>query len=105
MQSKGTSAESNAAMEGFCMTELSADAQHTLEAFYALHTRGGGERQTHTDRAIELRSGLNSSRVSAALEELTLGGYIVPGMAPWVGRATLKNFKMESKGRQALDRS
>ena len=87
------------------MTELSVDARLTLEAFYALHTRGGGERQTHTDRAIELRAGLDSSRINSALEELTLGGYIAPGMAPWEGRATLKNFKMENKGRQALDRS
>ena len=87
------------------MTQLSADAQHILEAFFALHTRGGGERQTHTDRAIELRSGLASSRVSAALNELTLGGYIAPGMAPWEGRATLKNFKMENKGRHALGHS
>jgi hypothetical protein len=87
------------------MTELSTDAQHILEAFYALHTRGGGERQTHTDRAIELRSGLDSSRVTAALEELTVGGYIAPGMAPWEGQATLTNFKLESKGRKALGHS
>lgn len=84
------------------MTELSEDARRTLEAFYAIHTRGGGERQTHTDRAIENSAGLESSRVSVALEELTSGGYIAPSMAPWEGRATLKSFKLQEKGRREL---
>jgi hypothetical protein len=84
------------------MAELTEDARQTLEAFLAIHTRAGGERQTHTDRAIEAEAGLSSSRVSAALIELTAGGYISASMPPWEGTATLKNFRMNDKGRQAL---
>ena len=84
------------------MAELTTDARQTLEAFLAIHTRGGGERQTHTDRAIKAQARLSSSRVSAALMELAAGGYISASMPLWEGTATLKSFRMNDKGRQAV---
>ncbi len=85
------------------MNELSGDAQRTLQALFDIQTRGGGERQTHTDRAIKVRAGLDSSRMSAALEELTSGGYVAPNMSLWEGPPSLTTFRLENKGRQALD--
>jgi hypothetical protein len=87
------------------MDELSADARQTLQAFYEMHTRGGGERQTHTERAIEDRAGLDAGRVSAALQELESNGYIAPSMPPWEGQANLTSFRLKDKGRQAVDPS
>ena len=85
------------------MAEMSADARHTLEAFYAIHTRGGGERQSHTERAIENQAELASPRVSAAIQELTKAGYITTSMSPWEGEASLTSFRLSDKGRRVVD--
>lgn len=87
------------------MTDLSEDARRTLQAFYEIHTRGGGERQTHTERAIENQVGLDSTKVAAALDELQKGGYIASSMAPWEGQANLTSFRLKEKGRRAVDPS
>jgi hypothetical protein len=87
------------------MAQLSDDARLTLQAFYEIHTRGGGERQTHTERAIENQAGLDSTRVSKALQELEAGGYIASGMPPWEGQANLTSFRLKDKGRTAIDPS
>ncbi len=87
------------------MIELSEDARRTLQAFFEIHTRGGGERQTHTERAIENQAGLDSPKVSAALDELQSGGYIASSMPPWEGQANLTSFRLKEKGRRAVDPS
>ena len=85
------------------MPDMSADARRTLEAFFAIHTQGGGERQSHTERAIENRAGLASPRVSAAIQELTKDGYITTSMSPWEGEASLTSFRLSDKGRRVVD--
>lgn len=85
------------------MIELSSDARRTLQAFFDIHTRGGGERQTHTERAIENRAGLESGRIAAALQELEAADYIAPSMPPWEGQANLTSYRLKDKGRHAVD--
>ena len=85
------------------MVEISADARRILEAFYDLQTRGGGERQTHTERAIAKSAGLDSPRASSAIEELTAAGYITTNMPLWEGSAALTSFKLSPQGRRVLE--
>ena len=87
------------------MVEMSVDARRTLEALFAIHTQGGGERQSHTERAIEDRAGMDSPRVSAAIQELTRDGYITTSMSPWEGTASLTSFRLSDKGRRVVDPS
>ena len=87
------------------MAELSEDARLTLQAFYEIQTRGGGERQTHTERAIENQAGLDAARISKGLQELQEGGYIAPSMQPWEGQSNLTSFRLKDKGRSIIDSS
>lgn len=84
------------------MQDLSPDARRTLQALIAIQTRGGGERQSHTDRAIMAQAGLDTERTKAALEELASEGYVVGTSRSWEGPPTLTTFRLEDKGRPVV---
>ena len=82
------------------MNELSADAKKVLEMLLSIDPRFKHERQSHTDRAIAVATGLSPSRTSAACSELADAGYIASAKAMhWDDKApTLTSFRLTQQG-------
>ncbi len=82
------------------MKELSADGKKVLETLQAIDPRFKYERQSHTDRAIAVATGLSASRTSAACSELANAGYIASAKAMhWdESTPTLTSFRLTQQG-------